>query len=176
MIEVGKWVPICCFKHNGSFHRLWDKSMVLDDNDEFLVVANETANVIENDGRCWQAKDPAVTFFFKHEWYNVICMLRHNGIHYYCNIASPYMVERDTILYVDYDLDIGMNNDSMIKILDELEYIKHANDMNYGPDLDLILKKSLYNVGVMCMDHKFPFDDNLVNKYYQKFLEIKNVK
>ena len=166
-----KWIPICCFKHDGSVHRMWDKCLVLEENEDFIVVGNIDNMVVEGDGRYWHAKDPAITVFFKDEWYNVICMLRHTGIHYYCNIASPYIMENDTIYYVDYDLDVGKRPDGLIKILDEGEYALHKQQMHYSNELDIILKEALYKVIKKVENKEFPFNDDMILKYAEKLLE-----
>lgn len=168
-----KLIPVCCFKHDGSVHRMWDKSIVLEETDDYIVVGNINNTVIEGDGRYWNAKDPAITFFFKNEWFNVICMLRHSGIHYYSNIASPYVIINDVIYYVDYDLDVGKRPDGLIKILDEGEYAHHKEKMHYGEKLDYILKEALYKVVKKIQNNEFPFNDDVVLHYAEKLLTIK---
>ena len=105
MALVGRWLGIQCFKHNGSLHRCWDRALVLENNADFIVTATRCAKVVESNGRRWFTKEPAVTIFSKKEWWNAICMIKHDGICYYCNIASPSIVGKDCIKYIDYDLD-----------------------------------------------------------------------
>ena len=33
-------------------------------------------------------------------------MIRDNGISYYCNMASPYYLDKEALKYIDYDLDV----------------------------------------------------------------------
>lgn len=171
-----KWIPVCCYKHDGSVHRMWDKSLVLEETEDYIVLGNINNTVIEGDCRYWQAKDPAITFFFKDEWYNVICMLRHTGIHYYCNIASPYLMFNDTIYYVDYDLDVGKRPDGLIKILDEGEYANHRQKMHYSDKLDLILKDALYKVIKKIENEEFPFNDKKILEYAEELLSLTSNK
>ena len=88
MSAVGRWYNIRCYKHNGALHRVWDRGLVLENNSNFIVIASKKAKVVEANGRCWFTKEPAVTIFSKKEWWNAICMIKHDGICYYCNIAS----------------------------------------------------------------------------------------
>lgn len=173
VLKVGNEIPICCFKHNGEVHRIWDEAVVLEANDDYIVVGSETANVLEGDGRFWRAKEPAITIFFAKKWFNVICMLRSTGVHYYCNIASPYILQDDTITYIDYDLDVGLNALGQIKILDELEYNRHKEEMKYSDELDYLLKKALYEVLNLCKEKKFPFVDQDIEEYYSEMKKIK---
>ena len=166
-------MPICCFKHNGEVHRVWDEAIVLEENDDYIVVGSECANVLEGDGRFWRAKEPAITIFFKKKWYNVICMLRTAGIHYYCNIASPYELQDNVITYIDYDLDVGLNAQGQIKILDEIEYNRHKKEYNYSLELDYLLKKALYEVLKLCKEKEFPFNDEKTEEFYAQMKTLK---
>ena len=173
MIKVGNKVPICCFKHNGEVHRVWDEATVLEENEEYIVVGSECASVLEGDGRFWRAKEPAITVFYKKKWFNVICMLRSTGIHYYCNIASPYEIQDNIITYIDYDLDVGLNSAGQIKILDEIEYNRHKKELNYSLELDYLLKKALYEVLHLCKEKEFPFADKKIEEFYELLKKLK---
>ena len=37
-------------------------------------------------------------YFFKGRWFNVISQLKKGGIYYYCNIATPFIIEDNTIV------------------------------------------------------------------------------
>ena len=106
MSLVGRWISIESFKHDGSLHRFWDRGLILDNNDDYIVVATKRAKVTESNGRRWFTKEPAVTIFSKKEWWNVICMMKHNGVCFYCNIASPAIIHGSSIKYIDYDSHI----------------------------------------------------------------------
>ena len=93
------------FKHDGSIHRVWDKACKVYEDDEKIMISNAKTLIREYDGRIWMAKEPSVTIYYKHRWFNIIGIIRGEGIHYYCNIASPVIIEDDVIKYVDYDLD-----------------------------------------------------------------------
>ena len=41
-----------------------------------IVLVNDRTNVIDGDGRRWKTKEPAVCYFFKNYWFNIICVLR----------------------------------------------------------------------------------------------------
>jgi protein associated with RNAse G/E len=170
---TGEWIGVCCYKHDGEVHRIWEKILVIEEGEDFLVVGNDTARVIESDGRIWQVKEPAITVFFKKEWFNVISMIRENGIHFYCNIASPFIVKDNTILYIDYDIDVGMNPSGQIRILDEQEYARHKELMQYSSTLDMRIKEALHQVLELCRRRVFPFSDTKIYEYYQQFNELK---
>ena len=171
---VGRWLGIQCFKHNGSLHRVWDRGFVLENNHDFVVVASKRAKVTENNGRIWFTKEPAITIFSKQEWWNVICMFKENGICYYCNIASPSVLDRDCVKYIDYDLDAKLFPNGEVRVLDEREYQHHRNTYGYGDDLDTILRYTTSEVVKKMKAKIFPFDDEIIKSYYEEFLLLTN--
>ncbi|MDR0934894.1 MAG: DUF402 domain-containing protein [Erysipelotrichaceae bacterium] len=166
----GRWIEIQSYKHDGSIHRQWDRGLVLEDNDDFIVVASRRAKVIEANGRRWFTKEPAITFFSKKEWFNVICMLKDKGISYYCNIASPSIIDKNKIKYIDYDLDVKLLADKSIRLLDEKEYKNHKKRYNYSPDLARVLEFEAKEIERMMIDGDFPFIDEEIKAYYAEYL------
>lgn len=166
----GHWLAIQCYKHDGSLHRCWDRGLVLANNDDFIVIATKKAKVVEYNGRRWFTKEPAVTIFSKKEWWNVICMLKEDGICYYCNIASPALINSRMIKYIDYDLDAKLFPSGDIKILDEKEYLRHKEAYKYTDELDLVLRYSIKLVVKKMEARVFPFNDERIKLYYDKFL------
>ncbi len=169
------WLSIQSFKHNGSLHRFWDRGFVVENNDDFIVVVSKRAKVIESNGRRWFTKEPAVTIFSKKEWWNAICMIKKDGICYYCNIASPALADKNCIRYIDYDLDAKLLQNKEIKILDEVEYKHHKDYYKYGDDLDTVLRYTTKLLIERMKKEEFPFQDNLVRDYFMMF-EEKNKK
>ncbi len=171
---VGRWLGIQCYKHDGKIHRCWDRGLVVYNDDDFIIVATKKAKVIEANGRRWFTKEPAVTIFSKKEWWNVICMIKPDGICYYCNIASPSLVEMENIKYIDYDLDTKLFPDGNIRILDEKEYAHHKSLYNYSNELDIVLKYQTNEIMKLMKSKQYPFDDSKIKEYYDKYLSMTN--
>lgn len=176
MLQIGASVIVCSFKKDGSFHRLWENTIVVEQTENYIIVGNSKATVTESDGRFWEAREPAITIFFKDAWYNVIAMIRQTGIHYYVNIASPYIIQENNITYIDFDLDVAMNPANQIKILDEGEYLRHQELMNYSKELDLQIKRSLNEVLERCRNRLPPFDDANIVRLYDAFINLSKSK
>ena len=166
----GKWLAIQSYKHDGSIHRWWDRGMVLENSDDYVVVATKKAKVTESNGRRWYTKEPAVTIFSKNEFWNVICMFKKDGICYYCNIASPTIIDKTYIKYIDYDLDAKLFPDGSIRVLDEKEYDHHKKSFGYGEDLDTVLHYQITQIISMMKQKVFPFVDSKIKEYYDTFL------
>jgi hypothetical protein len=170
--KVGDRLTINCYKHNGKIHRSWDEATVLDITDEYLVCANNKAKVTENDGRSYYTNEPAIIFFYKNKWYNVIAQLKSHGLFYYCNIATPYVIDENIIKYIDYDLDLRVFPDGGFRVLDRNEYKYHKKLMHYSDDLDLVLRSELSKLIEEKRKNTGPFKKETIDKYYQKYKEL----
>lgn len=171
-LEIGKRYEIHSYKHNGNIHRAWDEAVLLEIHDDYLIFGNERTKVTESDGRTWRTKEPAVLYFFKNSWFNIIGQYKKDGIYYYCNIASPFIIEDNVIKYVDYDLDLRVFPDGSFKVLDRGEYKYHKQLMNYSDDIDYILKTELTNLINMVRNKELAFRPNTVEKYCEIYKNI----
>ena len=173
-IKKGDVLKIQCYKHNGQVYRNWDETIVLDITDDYIVCANNKVKVTEIDGRKWTTKEPAILFYYKDKWYNIISQFKKNGIYYYCNIATPYIIEDKTIKYIDYDLDLRIFPDETFRVLDKGEYEYHKVKMQYGSDIDEIVNYELNNLIELYKNKKGPFDKSYLQIYYDEYLKVKN--
>jgi protein associated with RNAse G/E len=169
-LPIGSIVTIQSYKHDQTLHRIWHEAKVLEENDDYLVVANQRTKVVEANGRFWFTKEPSVTYFYKKHWFNVIGILKPTGITYYCNLCSPVLCDEEAIKYIDYDLDVKVLQDGKIVLLDQNEFRKHRIQMGYPPDLvHLLEEESLY------LQHRIqtkaePFRSQDIEKWYQIFI------
>ncbi len=174
MRASGETLQIHCYKHNGKIHRIWEEFTVLYETEDYLVGGNYKTKVIENDGRSHFTKEPAIIFFYKHNWFNVIAQFKEFGLFYYCNVASPYIIDDNTIKYIDYDLDLRVFPDGGYRVLDKNEYKYHKKIMNYSDDLDLIINKELEKLIKMKKHKEGPFNKELIFSYLDQYKKIKN--
>lgn len=165
-------VYIQSYKHDGSLHRTWAKGFVIEANASRTVLVTNHALVSEKDNRKWVTREPAVCFFYPDEWFNVICMIRKTGIHYYCNIASPSLYDGEAIKNIDYDLDVKVSPFGKITILDEDEYARHAKKMHYGAKLDAVLHHELNALILRIEQRKSPFCHEEIMDLYDHYLAL----
>ena len=173
-LEKGDKLQIQCYKHNGKIHRSWDEAIVLDIKKDYIVFGNSKTNVIESEGSYWRTKEPAIMYFFKDRWYNIIAQLKKDGIYYYCNIATPFVIEQNTIKYIDYDLDLRIFPNGSYKILDRLEYKYHKRIMKYSKDLDVVINSALSELIDFYKSKNLIFNSDINNKYYEMYLKFKD--
>ena len=172
-LVIGKKYVIHGYKHDSKIHRSWDEAVLLEIHDNYLVFGNEKTKVTESDGRTWRTKEPAVLYFFYKQWFNVIGQYKKNGIYYYCNIASPFIIEENTIKYIDYYLDLRVFPDGSFKVLDRGEYKYHKSIMNYSEQIDTILKSELTHLINIVRKKELVFEPGTVEHYYEKYKLIK---
>ena len=172
-LKIGKKYKIHGYKHNGKIHRSWDEAVLIEEHEDYLIFGNERTKVVDSDGRSWRTNEPAVLYFYKNNWYNIIGQYKQNGVFYYCNMASPIIIEDDTIKYIDYDLDLRVFPDGSFKVLDRGEYKYHKMLMNYPESVDIILKKELSDLIEKVRKKEEPFKKEIVEKYCQLYFEVK---
>ncbi len=172
-LKVGDRLKIECYKHNGLLDCTNDEAIVLEVTDEYLIVANDHTKLTEHDGRSHRTREPAVLFFYKKRWFNVIGQLKRQGLFYYCNIATPYIIDHHTIKYIDYDLDLRVFPDGGFRILDRNEYKYHKKIMHYSKELDTIVHYELGQLIELKKCQKGPFTPGIVVKFYEKYKKVK---
>lgn len=172
-IKVGDKLKIYCYKHDGSLEHTSEEAIVLENNEEYLVCGNGRTKITEKDGRSHMTNEPAVLFFYKKHWFNIIGQLKKFGLFYYCNIASPYIIDGKSIKYIDYDLDLRVFPDGGFRVLDRNEYNYHKKIMHYSDDLDFIIKSELSFLIDLKRSESGPFAAGIVNKYYELYEKIK---
>ena len=170
---IGDKYQIQCYKHNGKIHRSWNEAIVLDIKKDYIVFGNNKTLVINAEGTSWRTKEPAIMYYFKDRWYNIIAQIKKDGVYYYCNIASPFIIEEGTIKYIDYDYDLRIFPTGEFKILDKLEYNYHKKLMNYSDDLDKVIKNALSGLIKDYQSNMMMFNEQVNKEYCRQYLQLK---
>ena len=175
-LKVGDHLQIQCYKHDGKPHRSWDEAVVLDVKKDYIVFGNYKTMVVESGGNVWRTKEPAIMYFFTKEWFNIIVQLKKTGVTYYGNIATPFIIEENTIKYIDYDLDLRIFPNGSFKVLDRMEYKYHKKIMKYSDDLDRAITFALDDL-IDKYKNDFPtFNKKRNLEYYEIYKKLKNGK
>ncbi len=173
-ICIGDPFQIHCYKHDGKVHCAWQEAIVLDIQKDYIVFGNDHTLVTEADGRTWRTKEPAIIYFFRNKWFNVIAQLKQDGISYYCNIQSPYIIEEGVIKYIDYDLDVRIYASGDYRILDRMEYKYHKELMHYSDELDIAIHNGLDELIHLYKDGAKVFQSEQNMKYHEVYEKLKN--
>jgi protein associated with RNAse G/E len=167
---------IISYKHDGELHRVWKNVIVLSRTEDEIVILNDKVDVIDGDGRRWKTREPAICFFYKQYWFNIICMLRGDEIYYYCNLSSPYVLDQEGIKYVDYDLDVKVFPDGEIVLLDRDEYDFNIKDKHYPQELTEIIRYNLELLLGFIKEKKEPFNRESALRWYKHYLKMPEKK
>ncbi|MBQ8659346.1 MAG: DUF402 domain-containing protein [Bacilli bacterium] len=173
-LKVGDTLVIHCYKHNGVIYESSRVAYILDIKDDYIVLGDENVLITKQDGRAWHTKGSAIMIFYTKRWFNVIAQFKDNGINYYCNIASPFIIENHVLKYIDYDLDLRVFSDGAFKILDRNEYNYHKKIMNYPKEINYIIKEELSSLIEMKKASVFPFERKGIEEYFDIFKKIRN--
>ncbi len=177
-IKIGDKLQIHCYKHDGSLRRTCDEATVLDIKDDMIVCGNYKTKIYEFDDKGkshhYYTKEPAILFFYKNDWYNIISQIKSTGLFYYCNIASPYIIDDGVIKYIDYDLDLRVFPDGAFKVLDRNEYRYHKNTMNYSKELETIIQHELNKLIGLKKSEQIAFQKSIIEHYEKLYDQIRN--
>lgn len=176
MVKQGEsFTLIKSFKHDGHLHRVWlenweipEESLASAHREEsFRVLVNCHTRIRESDGREWTSRIPGVSFFLPGKWFNIVALLEDEGIRYYCNVASPFYQSGEIITYIDYDLDVILNQKGDIYVLDEDEYNKHRKLYHYSQAVEEKVKLGLEELLDLARSRGEPFRDESVLAYFE---------
>ena len=91
---------------------------------------------------------------------------------YYCNLASPAVLDKEALKYIDYDLDVKVFPNGEKRLLDVDEYEDHGNKWHYSADIDKILKHNVRVLVDWINNGKGPFSKEYVEIWYNRYLEL----
>ncbi|BDT02731.1 hypothetical protein SHM_03770 [Spiroplasma ixodetis] len=97
-------------------------------------------------------------------------MIRNDGVHYYCNIASPFILDSQTVKYIDYDLDIKVFPNRSYKLLDLKEFKTNRRIWKYPIPLQNILWQNINKLkkGVKKNEINL-FNDDVILNYWKNY-------
>lgn len=169
---VGEEIYIQSYKHDGKVHRTWMRAFVVEETEEYTVAITNKAWVVEADGRRWLTKEPAVCFLYHHRWFNIISMIRKDGVFYYCNLASPSIYDGEAIKNIDYDFDLKFYPDGHFDVLDEDEFNSHSKKMNYPKEIKSILQEEMKELIHLHRKKEIPFNEEEVYRLHELYLTM----
>lgn len=175
-MKLGNKYLIHSYKHNGKLYKTWDEAVFLGETRDYYIFGNNNTLVTKKYGKSWSTKEAAIMFFFKNNWFNIIAQLKKNGIYFYCNIASPILIEENeirVIKYIDYDLDLRIFPDRTYKILDKNEYEFHKKLLHYPDTINKIVNFELKKLIRMYQNNYEVFNEFVIKHYYDIYIKQK---
>ena len=86
--------------------------------------------------------------------------------------ASPTILDDGYLRYIDYDLDVKLYPDGMIRELDQKEYRVHAKRFAYPDWVQRKCQKAEEEIEHMMKEGIAPFNEELCNRIFAEFVRI----
>ena len=144
-MKIGKKIMIHGYKKNGWLYRTWEFPKIIEKNDEYLCVYLKNTSIITSEKfskRNFHSKNlkDSYWFFLKDEWFNIVATVVDDNVSYYINLSSPFIIEEEAIKYIDFDIDVKIDQNGNFKILDKKEFDEHKKEFDYGNKLTKIIE------------------------------------
>lgn len=173
--QVGEIIDINSYKHGGDFHRQWQGSKVLS-TDDVLIISNYQPKVTEADGRIHSYPGLSISLFFPNQWWNIVMIYRYRKrlVSYYCNIASPFQIDREnaSISYVDYDVDLIVQPNRQFKVVDEHELVENSQKYMYPATILNRIKLAVQQLIGWVKKGNTPFTKEFAAYWYRQYLSL----
>lgn len=174
-IQINSIVNVQAYKADGTLYRQWNGAKVLEISPEEIVLFMYKAKVAERNGQKWVVREPIIWYLSREIFYNTTGMIRRSGIHYYTNLASPAIIENQTIKFIDYDIDIKAYPNDKVRIVDRKEFKKHISKYSYSQKLVRKIKKTTLFLTKLISDSEGFFDEDVIDTYIKELVLSKDL-
>ncbi|WP_308701682.1 DUF402 domain-containing protein [Mesomycoplasma hyorhinis] len=123
--EKQSTINVQAYKFNGKLYCQWNTAKIVQNTSKHLIL-NLKWSKVKSDKSHWVVKEPTLWIFPKHKFYNALVRFKANEVNIYINLASPFILEDNTVKYIDFDLDLKICPQKTIKILDVLEFFTNS--------------------------------------------------
>lgn len=153
-------VTVRTFKYDGTPHRHWRAQLVKQE-EQLLVLDAKFEKEIEHSllGTIHRGT-VSVEYYWLDRWYNIFRFLGPDGElrNFYCNINVPPNFCRDTLSYIDLDMDVLVEEDMSFSVLDEDEFAANALKFNYPGEIQQRAYQALEELIRMIKLKSYPFN------------------
>ncbi len=166
--SVQSTIQIESIKHDGALHRRWEENTVLEATSERVIGFNHRTIVTEASRASYQTTIPALFYFEPCCWFNIVYLMDTRTPYYYCNIASPPVIDRQKLQYIDYDIDLIVYPDFSYKIVDEAEYKANKKVYDYPKYVDANVNVAVHQLERKIRQREAPFKAAFIEEWQQK--------
>ncbi|WP_308700353.1 DUF402 domain-containing protein [Mesomycoplasma hyorhinis] len=162
--EKQSTINVQAYKFNGKLYCQWNTAKIVQNTSKHLIL-NLKWSKVKSDKSHWVVKEPTLWIFPKHKFYNALVRFKANEVNIYINLASPFILEDNTVKYIDFDLDLKICPQKTIKILDVLEFFTNSLKMKYSHKLKDVLIDQINELIRDNLKSKYIFDNKVVLNY-----------
>jgi uncharacterized protein len=134
-------------KYDGSISRSWNAGLISTSNTRYTTIGTFDEDVDHPDLGIIRAGTVSIEYFWTDKWYNIFQFNETDGSlrNYYCNIAMPATVSRESIDFIDLDIDIVQWPEGLTQVLDMDDFEMNSEIYAY-PD-------SVRRLALQAVDH-----------------------
>jgi protein associated with RNAse G/E len=166
---------IIALKYDNRQHYTFPTTLIEDDGEQLRLKSIPGAALIHYTRGFREQTGFFDATFWRHRWYNVFTNYNEDRSlrDFYCNVAMPPVItvstitqgavsetadlEKNTLSYVDLDLDLRVHADSTYEILDEDEFVLHSAKFGYPDWLQRQAQSALDELIALLQTHAGPF-------------------
>lgn len=172
--KIGSTIEILSLKHNHKMHRRWLKNFVMYSDDHLVIGGNDRTVVEESNKTTWRTTEPAIFYFDKRYWFNIVIVIKETDYYYYCNLSTPFTYKKAILQYIDYDIDVIVQSDLTYTIVDQKEFKENKNRYDYPLSIQYTIQHHLFILQEWINHQKDPFNKEFFDRWYHTFSHIKN--
>lgn len=155
------YINVRTYKYDGSEHRRW-RARLLEISGSLMVLDALFEEEIQHTllGTI-ERGTVSREYYWMDRWYNIFRFQEPSGRlkNFYCNINVPPVFERDTLSYIDLDIDVLVAPDLSYTILDEEEFERNVVEFNYPLEIQRKARLALKELIAVIESIGFPFLD-----------------
>lgn len=173
-VQLQHFVDIQAFKYDGTLYRQWNGTKIILNDANYIGCLLNKTKVIEKDGQKWVIKEPTLWFFSKSNFFNVTVNVKEDGLYYYCNLASPFFFEENTIKFIDFDYDIKVYPNKPFLVVDHIDFSRNKEKW-YDENITNVIYKNISVLSQMFYLKKEIFDEQYIWNILRVLIELKEI-
>jgi hypothetical protein len=99
-------------------------------------------------------------YYWIDRWYSIFRFDNPDGTfrNFYCNINCPAVDEGTELSFIDLDIDLLVDDCGIVTILDEHEFVVHAEQYGYPPNVIASANQARHELEMLIRERQFPFE------------------
>ncbi len=153
-------IEVRAYKYDGLLHRTWPAELLRQEGSLIVLDARFSDEIIHDLLGTIAIGTHSLEYYWLDRWYNVFRFAQPDGKlrNYYCNVNLPPTFDRETLSYVDLDLDILVEPDFSYRILDVEDFERSAERFGYPVEVQANARRAVEELERMIEMRAFPFN------------------
>jgi protein associated with RNAse G/E len=154
-------IKVISRKYDGTLRDEYEAFLYAEDKDTLRVYTPPGTMSFDHRKGSWEsAPDGLLEIYFKEKWYTVwhICEQKSQLTLIYTHICMPAILTENTLAWVDLDLDYRVYLDGSMERLDEQDFERNSQGMQYSPEIIKQARIACEEVEWLFQSRAFPFN------------------